>query len=720
MNATTASDPLAYASTTPNITALITEALAAQFSQVQGLGRIHAAEAERYQDRDGKDGSGRLWQKNLRETGALARPWDGCPDPDASLTDEICENEVDQDLVARAQAVPGATSTHLTPATAAAIAEVTSVMRYVARVVEADLDEHEELLAQTKTLLGLAILHPYWLERYELVERTLDIESFITKTAQAAGPDNARALYTAILDPTLEAAAISYVSQLFAYVPKARIRTIVRELRETGRTVFLDRQLAEKRPALEALIPGYNYFVSGSGGSIKEARLHLKIKRYHRAALLARAADENWNADFVARAVETGGQFSIYAEPMRRRNLSADLEQEDRLIEIWETCLLQFDEATNAAGLYCTIFSPHLSPGGEEATEEDYARHWLLGGDGRCPPFIVARREVNGPGIFDTRGVPDVCQSNSSVIRNLQKAAVCRAHLEVDPPRALIGAGWSKKPNLTPGAMLETLMPGADIKDLGPQRGNPAVGEAAIERVQRDTHRLFAFADAEIHPARWQPRALRKARRALAPYREAFTQLTVMCYQNFEPWELAEVIGHEPRLTAQDVLQHRITLKFDPRSMDNDWLKDTRDAMIQILGIDRGGIFDTNKLGPILAALIDPTLASEISQDQAGASAKLYRKVSNDVMDIMAGNPPPLVEMDPTAGMQLKMAFQIIGQNEDYQRLLQSDGKRAENMKTYMKNLRHSEQETQISPQQGRLGVAAMPQRPVQEGAAAM
>ncbi len=190
----------------------------------------------------------------------------------------------------------------------------------------------------------------------------------------------------------------------------------------------------------------------------------------------------------------------------------------------------------------------------------------------------------------------------------------------------------------------------------------------------------------------------------------------MLCYQEFSPWELEQIIGHAPHLALEDVLQHRLTLTFDVRGLDNDWRKDTLETFVQLLTLDKGGTFDTNKLVQVIGALTDPTLIAEVTQDQAGASAKLYRKVSNDVLDIMAGNPPPMVEMDATAGMQLKMAFQIIGQNPDYQRILQRDEKRAEAMKTYLKNLQHSEQETQISPQQGRLGVAALPQRPVQQG----
>lgn len=713
----TTPDPLARASRVPDIASLIEETTKAQLNLTNGWDRIKTAEAERYQARDGKDGSGRLWQKNLADKKTVVRPWDGCPDPDASLTDEVCENEVDLDMTARAMAAPGATATHLAPATAAAVGELTAVLKFVQRAIEPDLDEGEELLAQMKANQGIAVLHAGWLERYELVERDLDLESFIVQTADLAGPDNAKALYAAILDEEMEGEAIAYVQQLFAYLPKSRIRTIVRDLRNNGAAVFLDRQLAEKRPTLETLIPGYDYFIAGTSGKIGEARLHLVIKRYHEAALRARAADETWNAAFIERVVNTAGQFSTYSENMRTKRIDGELEQDDRTIEIWESAVLQFDEETQAAGVYCTTFSPHVAPGGgEETTEEHYARHYLHGGDGRTPPFILARREVTGPGIFDSRGVPDITSSNNNVIRNLQKAGVCRAHLEVDPPRALIGAGWTKKPNLAPGAQMETLLPGADVKDLSPQRGSPQVAEASIERMERSTHRLFAFPDAEVHPARWQPRALRKARRALAPWRCAYTQLVVLCYQNLSPEELEGIIGHAPQLTAQDVISHRITLTFDPRGLDNDWRKQTLDTFIALLGVDRGGLFDTGLMARLLGNLTDPTMVENIMRDQQGASVAIYRQTQDAVNDIMLGNPPPMVEMDATAGMQLQMAFQIIGQNPDYQQRIASNQRVQENLKTYLENLKHSEQETQISPQQGRLGTAAMPQRPVKYG----
>ncbi len=564
------------------------------------------------------------------------------------------------------------------------------------------------------------MLNTGWLERWELVERNLDLESFITQVAGLFGPDQARQLYTAILDPTLEDLAVAAVQKLFTYLPPDRTRQIVEDLRTTQMATFLDRQIGEKRPTLRTLIQGLNYFVLGRAGRLSKARGHLVIEIYSQADLESTAASNGWNEEFVTRAIGTMGQFSALADGLRQKHVVEDQESTERQIEIWTTTVYQYDETIKAGGYYFTVLSPHLAPvPGTTVTEADYAKHALLAY--ACgAPFVQSRRMVEGPGLEDSRGVSEMVRSDQAIVKMLTDALIARAHLEVDPPRAFVGMGWSKVEGWNrPGARLENSTPvGADIKDLGPSRGNPAVGEGAIERVERTARRRFALPNTTdgSHPSAWQTRQTRMVKRFLTALGAAYTQLVVLCYQELNEQELAAIIGHWPQLTLDDVLRHRVTLGFDVRGLDNDWRKDTLDTMIQLLQIDKGGSIDTGLLIQLIGSLTDPTIMSAVTRDPAGASAAMYRKVQNDINDIMLGNPPPLVEMDATAGMQLKMAFQIIGQNEDYQQELQQDPKKAQNLKTYIQNLQHSEQETQISPQQGRLGVAAPPQRPVQKG----
>ena len=413
------------------------------------------------------------------------------------------------------------------------------------------------------------------------------------------------------------------------------------------------------------------------------------------------------------------GKYSSLADGLKEQAATDAAETGERYIEVWTTTVYQFDETTGAAGWYFTVFSPHLKPAGK-VTEADYGKHALLAY--ACgAPFVQVRRLVEGPGLEDSRGVPEMVRPDQAIIKMLQDALVTRAHLETDPPRAFVGLGWSKMDGWNrPGARLEnTVGLGAEVKELGPTRGNPAVGESAIERVENGTRRRFALPNTTdgSHPSAWQMRQARIVRRFLAALAEARTQQVVLCYQELEPWELQAIIGAPPQLTLQDVLRHRVTLSFDVRGLDPDWRTDLIGLVTSLLGMDRGGVIDTNKAVALLGSVFDPVLIAEITRDEAGASAALYRKVQNAVNDIMLGNPPPLVENDPTAGMQLQMAMQVIGQNQDYQRLLMQDASRRENMKTYVQNLQHSEQETSLSPVQGRLGVKAMPQRPVSTGA---
>lgn len=717
-------DPLAIASETPDISALIEE-----FEYAQNTGpcrpeNIASAEDVRYNRWEGKSNppDGLRHQKNA-PSGTVVKPYDKRPDSDVQLTDEICEYTVDLMMAAHQRAQVGATTTHVTPLTAAQQAELTAVARWVQQVIADDLEDDEELLAQMTAQLGWAVLNPGWLERWELVERNLDLESFINEIAQMAGPDQARQLYTAILDPTLEDLAVQVIGTLFGYVPTKRIPGIVKDLRETAQATFLDRQLAEKRPTVRTLIPGYNYFVSGATAKLGKARGHLVIERFYQADLEATAIANDWNKEFVEAVKSTAGQFSAYGEAMRQKN-DAYNDSQDLSIEIWTTHVLQFDPEIGAAGVYCTTFSPHLNPGQaaqqHRPTDEAkrfYAKHYLLGyGHGKAP-FVESRLEVIGPALNDSRGVPEITRSNQKVIKDLQDAGIVRAHLEVNPPRAFIGFGGTKLPDWNvPGARIDSLMANADVKDLGPTRGSPQVAEVAIDRIERTTHRQFATPDAEVHPARWQPRQQRRARRFLAPWKECYWQLTVLCYQELGAEELTAIIGRPPLLTMNDLLRHRITLTFDARTLDNDWTQMVLDYTIKLLGIDSGGLIDRGPLIQIALRNIDPTIVESILRTPEGASAALYRQVENDVTSIVLGNPPPLKEMDASAGMQMQMAFAVLGKNKNYQKAVEANPQVQQNLETYFKNLEHNQQQTQISPVQGRLGVEAQPQRPVSRG----
>lgn len=713
-------DPLAHAATVPNISALIEEFEQAQLDGACNPGNIGAAEDVRYNRWAGKSNpsDGCRWQKNAATGQPTVRPYDGRPDTDVQLADEITGTEVDVELTAVEMAQIGATTTHVSKLTASQVAELRAVVEWIRRVTRGDLRDDGELLAQMTSMIGWCVLNPGWLERTELVNRELDLESLVS----SAPPEEASVIAQLVLDPSLEEQAMELLRQRFAHLGKSEASRVIRDLRETGSASFLDKQVAERRPTIRTLIPGYNYFIAGTAGKINKARGHLVIERFYQADFEATAASNGWNLDFVKAAIAHAGEYSSYGEAMREKADTGSMMSEDRSIEIWTTHVLQFDTNTGAAGIYCTTFSPHVKPGADGVTEEHYAKHYLLAFAHGQAPFVQTRREVIGPSLNDSRGVPEMVRGDQKVIKDLQDAGIARAHLEVNPPRAFMGAGWSKVNGLAPGKLIDNLIGQGDIKDLGPVRGNPQFGELAIQRVENGTRRRFALPNNMdgSHPSTWQMRQLRTTKRWLAAFEDAYWQMAVVCYQELDVYELAAIIGRWPQLTVEDLLKHRVTLTFDARALDSDWVDKVLKFVVQLLGIDTGGLMDHGPIIEIGLRYIDPALVDSIMRNPAGAQAALYRQVEQDIASIMDSNPPQLRENDQSAQMQLQMAFAVIGKNPKYQQLLQQDQQIQENVKTYLENLQHNVQETQLSPQQGRLGVSAMPQRPVQQGPAAM
>src|SRR5262249_35784614 len=153
------------------------------------------------------------------------------------------------------------------------------------------------------------------------------------------------------------------------------------------------------------------------------------------------------------------------------------------------------------------------------------------------------------------------------------------------------------------------------------------------------------------HPSTWQARQRRNVDRWLGCWEDVYTQEVVLVYQNLDAFDLEQIIGRPPQLTVEDVLKHRITLAYDARALDHDWIQKVLDFVINLMGIDNGGLMDHAPIIRMALSYIDPTMVQEILRSPSGASAQIYRETEADISSIMLGNPPQLRENDATAQM---------------------------------------------------------------------
>lgn len=720
------SDPLAHGGDKPNLTELIAEftlALNGTHHGGQGIS-LYSAEATRYNAREGRDGTGRLRQKNCNK-GTVVRPYDNRPDTDSELSDGAVNSQVDIDLTALHKARPSVSATNVSQMTAAEIGQVTALINWMRRgpLLE-DLIDDGELLSQVKCMNGWAVLHPCWREKHSLRRETVTMEQILGLAEKAAlmvqqaaqqgasAPAQAQTLANLpqlIADPTLEDPAVELVLQAYPTLPGKRVaRRIVRELRDTGTTEFLIRDVVARGPALEALIPGVNFFCSAETSKLKNARLCVKLENYSQARLEAKELSDGWDPDFIAAAVGTMGYSSA-------PNVAVTQDEQSRNIEILTAYVFALDEQQECEAIYCTVFSAHVP--------DQYGKHSVLDTAHGEQPFIAVRTEVLGLRPGDARGIPENTRTAQFAVKDLQDAVLINAELTTPPMIQRIGSSLKGNPEIVPGGFLPGA-PGVRYETLKLTEGaQPEVSLKLIEMFYKrmnDYHGL-PTPNTESHPSRWQMRQARNGLRWLSAWGQAFWQLALLCLEEYSDEELTAILGQPPLITAQKLLRHHVQLDFDTRQLDNEWMLEVAKALSQyVFPVDRTGATDMNKYIRLILSSMFPGLDHELARDQEGADQAVFNEVAADVAWIMQGNEARgYVENDPTAGMKLQHLQKILSNNPEYQMQLtpvlptpqgpqpnpQFNGLKFERLKKYEENLRHSYQETQISPTQGRTGV---------------
>jgi hypothetical protein len=162
----------------------------------------------------------------------------------------------------------------------------------------------------------------------------------------------------------------------------------------------------------------------------------------------------------------------------------------------------------------------------------------------------------------------------------------------------------------------------------------------------------------------------------------------------------------KPKVSADAIaLESDALLQLDIREMDPEFAMKQLEAIQKyVLPADSAGVVDRSKLVAAALAAIHPGLARQLVQSKAGATQKLFEQVSADFASMALGNPPRLVEKDPTAQIQLQFAQQIMQANQKYQQALREDATFKKFVETWIQNRQQSVAQER-NKTVGRLGV---------------
>ncbi len=615
---------------------------------------------------------------------------------------------------------------------------VTLADHFVNTVLYEELTREVELSAQYREHYGWFVLHPTWEQKVALKRQCVRLDDLVklaAELAQQGDPDPLLPLLPqAVADPSLDDVTVVTLQVIYAAYQQQQmgdeveaevpplsektLRKALKELRADGEAEVPVPYLCVNRPAVRALRPWDEVFLPGDTASVEQGRVIYLREYVTEAELRARIRDEKYDAAWVELAVKQRGKsaLSFWGLPtgtggsaLSAGGPAATTPPElsgagHEFIEVLHCFRRALDEQ-DVPGIYVTTVHPMVAK--DAAGKSLFAKDELLGYPHGEYPFVAGAREHVSRCLTASRGVPAIVATWQNEKKALRDAMIDRTSITVMPPVNVYHTPLGTKYKFGPAVQNDVIQgkePAFMQMPAGTGLQECLEAQAALAG---DVDNYFGLLSDKVPAPRIQMMQAAATQSFLLTWSRALQQMVSLAQQWMSDAEFAEVTGAPPgwldgRRDRPGLLAAE--LHFDVRDLDPELVKQRLEALSAVEASDAGGLIDRNKTTLIKVRAINPVWAKELIRSPDAASQQLYNGVENDLAQMFLGVERPYVENDPTAQQKLKYAQQIVAGNPTYQAALQQQGRFAELLQKWAKNLGFSVEQQQ-NKQIGRIGV---------------
>lgn len=637
---------------------------------------------------EGQTADGRKWKTNQKE-GEAVFPWDGASDTRVPLADQTIRDIVDLLSVTFSRAnlrVAGVDATDAPQATAA-----THLVRWLTETkLRRQIGKEKKLAANFAWGYGRTLIYVGWEEEltYKYIPVTLEAirESFKDKPIENS--ETLAELIHFILPHIDKKEAREAADGLFA-----------------GESVELPMLSPSKsEPCIKSLEPNRDYVVPDWTGDIQDASEIYTREVMSIAAFKSTAKASEWNEKWAEQVVASRGDYTPEIDEDDGVNEEEVDNNRDESIEI-VTAFRKMIDSDGVLQVYVTVFSPHVS--GEESNEL-FGEHYALKTPHGNYPFVEYKAENHDRRHNQSRGVPQVVFTWQNEIKTQRDALSDRASLDVLPP-IKVNKRLGQLRAMGPAVQIPVYND-SDVKFEGVNGGDTKGALDLIALIEKQADDYYGRPNPNTPPAIYMTRQQAMADDWLDVWSEVFRFMFELCVQNYSPEQIARITGTEAPLNL-DTIEYDFRMMFDVRELDNDYLKQKWETIVQLLvPMDSGGAVDRNRLVALAAQSIIPEAAGEIISDQSTASQKIFDQVKMDLTGIALGLEATYVENDPTASKKLEYMQKLLQASERIQSAIGSSDETQEMFQNYTKNL-----EMSVSQEEnktiGRIGVTPQQQQ---------
>lgn len=474
-------------------------------------------------------------------------------------------------------------------------------------------------------------------------------------------------------------------------------------------------------PKWEAFLPFYNIFFPVDTTDIQRARW-IAIRKWYSRTEVER---QKWPQEFKDELLKHEGVSSTEGlEGVRRSSRrwragfggvnSPFLNRTDRKgqYEVFEF----YYPATNKNGVelikrtVLSQFAAHKD-GGEKAK-------YIVAEDGIFDeaggyPFVAFEFYCESDFLLENQGIPLLVYTHQAEVKAQRDSRIDLENISLLPP-VLRNVRDSKRPLVVgPAQTVFESTPGSTQWMRAPNA--PTADSVQLENaVLRDVNLLLGSPDKTIPDAVSQVIQNEICDSYLESMQEVLSKTYRLDQIYMDEAVVLRVNGvfTEPFKVSRDEIQgeYDIILRFDPREMNRDYMKQKADLLRGVLEMDINGTIDRNRAVQLFLRMVDSDWAEALITSDNQASQKEITEEKNNVAMMMSGQEPVMKEQE-NAQMRLEYLQNVVAASPVIQAAIaQNETVRAlfDNRVKHLQFLQQQEQNKII----GRMGV-----KPVLEGA---
>jgi hypothetical protein len=560
-----------------------------------------------------------------------------------------------------------------------------------------------------------AVMGVYWYDEVALENKTVSVEDvaqmLLMKVQQQPDAQNMTQqqfmseLELLIQNKTEEERLGKMLLEVSPHLSDARIKKIIKQLREAGQAVYPSPYIKTQTPTICAHRLFEDIFFPSNTTDLNTARSVFIREWLTEAQLRERqfthGYDEKYVDEVLGHEGETG--FPEYTSQEIAGEWTVERVKAPSQIEhkgLYEQ-ITAYTRSVNEDGvpaIYYTCFHHQVDFAAKDREMLDYAHGNY--------PFIWFGRETLTSRLWDSRSVSELAMGQQKMKKILWDSFLDHTSISTIPPVTVPKNRPNAKFEFGPLKQIKENRPG-EVRFMDMPK-YPASNDKAQPLLEKEVNEYFGRSDELVPPALTQLHTQDMVDSFLANLKDVMHMVLQLCQQYMPDETLARISGAEqglPIVKNRAEIQGKfdLTLSFDSKDLDMEYVMKKAEIIGKyILPIDTLSTIQRDKLVQKLFAGLDPSLAAATIQPVQNANMKEVMDEQTNFAKIAAGIEPPMQEDGVNHQLRRQTIDNIAQTNPSAIEDLSDISKQI--LQKRIQHFDHMIQQNTVNKQYGRLG----------------